>query len=212
MKELESFGFPVHESVEIYTLDHRTMREQEKIRSEAGLFLYDERTETATLKDSWDEEDDCYFFVMNLSLEGLPVFSGTYGSVDDMTAVWGSTVWACYSARGFEYLSIQFPHRQIDAESAYVSLISIEGALTAFQKKFSNVIITDMIVVTEVSLHYVPTLIGQSREEYRMIPAWCFKIEEILSAENYRFIGGDAEVVKIYSTIIFDAVTGKEIL
>lgn len=204
----EEFGLlniSVQEPIELYALDYQTMREQEKIRLDSGL-LTDPRDGSVNLKGAWTEEDNCYFLIMHLSLQNIPVFPSNHGKVEDKTLVYGSSLYACYSVQGLEYLTISAPYQQTGIAQENVPLISLEDALSVVQHKYSNVILTDPTAITEISFFYVPTLVNKSREEFFMRPAWCFQVgQEVV-------VGGTVETAIYYNTVIIDATSGQEIL
>ncbi|MCB8818089.1 hypothetical protein [Desulfosporosinus shakirovi] len=201
---LTSLGISLDDKVETYSLDYQTMQAQEKIKKANGE-LTDPRDGSITLKDRWSEEDNCYFMIFRSSLDYVPVYPKSHGHVENNTLVSSDYIYACYSKDGLEYLSINFPYQKTSIDQKDMKIISVEEALAAVKRKYSNVILTDPTTITDIELYYVPTLISQSRDEFRMVPAWCFELGEGITY-------GDGTHQTVPNTVIIDANTGGEIL
>jgi len=94
-RTLASLGI-IADQVEVYGLDYQSLQAEEKRQKDEGA-LTDPRDGSITLKDQWDEEDDCYFMIFHCSLDGLHVYPDEHGSVDRNTIVCGSVIEVCYS-------------------------------------------------------------------------------------------------------------------
>jgi len=196
-KVLVSIGISVHDEVETYTLDHQTMQDlEEKLMNDKTLMSTEGNH--LILKDQWSSEDDGYFMSIQNALDGIPVFSLNHGSIDTNTLVSGSFVYAYYSQSGLEYIFANFPYQKMAIDQKDVPIIGVENALAVVKEKYENVILTDPISITRIEFNYVPTLIDNSRETFRMVPAWCFHLIQ--------------EKDGTPSDMIIDATNGSEIL
>jgi hypothetical protein len=142
-------------------------------------------------------------------LEGLPVYSEPHGNIDSGAAVQGFFIQACYSKRGFEYLAIMFPYRSIRVDQAGIPIIGPEQALAAVTHKYDNVILQNPITITAIELDYVPTVIGRTRDQFRMVPAWCFLMDVKVPQNGVPTTGVPTTD---HQRVIIDATTGREIL
>jgi hypothetical protein len=200
---LSALGISVYDPADVYALDYKTLQARENTLKVSGKLL-DPKTQSVTVKSGWNEQDDCYYMSLRGSLEGLPVYSEPHGSLDNGSSVQGFVIQACYSKRGFEYLTIVFPFRGIRVDQAGIPIVGPEQALAAVTHKYDNVILQNPLTITAIELDYVPTLIGRTRDEFRMVPAWCF-LMDMKVPEN-------GVPTTVHQRVIIDATTGREIL
>jgi hypothetical protein len=203
-KDLTSLGISVYDKVETYSLDYQTLQAQEKIMKEKGD-LTSPKNGSITLKDGWSKEDDCYFMMFRIGFDNIPAYSKDHGNIDANTFVPGTRLYACYSKKGLEYLSITDPYEKKAVDQEGLKIISSQEALAAVKRKYGNVILTSPTIITAIELNYVRTLINQSRDKFRMVPAWCFKLKVVQK-------DGNGSQPTAFSTVIIDATTGGEIL
>jgi len=204
-KELTSLGISVYDKVDTYALDYQTLQAQEKILEQKGD-LTSPKDGTTTLKPSWSQEDDCYYMIIRSGFDNIPVYPLDHGSVETNTIVPSTYIYACYSKKGLEYLSIVDPYKEKAVDHGGLKIISPEEALAAVKRKYANVILTDPTTITAIELNYVRMLINQSRDEFRMVPAWCFELKEVRKDSE------KGEPYTVDSRMIIDATTGGEIL
>jgi hypothetical protein len=201
---LSALGISVYDPADVYALDYKTLQARENTLKVSGKLL-DPKTRSVTVKSDWNEQDDCYYMFLRGGLDGLPVYSEPHGNIDSGAAVQGfNDIQACYSKRGFEYLNIMFPFRIIRVDQAGIPIIGPEQALAAVTHKYDNVILQNPLTITAIELDYVPTVIGRTRDQFRMVPAWCF-LMDVKVPEN-----GVPKTV--HQRVIIDATTGSEIL
>lgn len=203
-KLLTSLGISTYDVVESYALDYKTLQNQEKAMKEKGD-LTSPKDGSITTKDRWSEEDEIYYMIFRSSLNNIPVYPLNHGSVEKNTIVLSGYINVAYSQRGLEYLRIDYPYEKKSIDREEVKIISADEALAVATRKYENVILTDPTTITAIELYYVPTLINKSRDEFRMVPAWSFELEEIRKRAN-------DEPYTAHSRIIIDATTGGEIL
>jgi hypothetical protein len=97
-----------------------------------------------------------------------------------------------------------FPFRIIRVDQAGIPIIGPEQALAAVTHKYDNAILQNPLTITAIELDYVPTVIGRTRDEFRMAPAWCFLLD-MKVPEN-------GVPTTVHQRVIIDATTGREIL
>lgn len=203
-KNLTSLGISVYDKVETYSLNYKTLQTQEKALKDNGS-LTSPKDGRITQKDGWSEEDDCYYMILRSGFNEIPVYSMDNGNVEINTIVAGTYIFACYSKKGFEYLSINNPYQKKTTDQVGLKIISAEEALTAVKRKYGNVILTNSTTINAIELNYVRTLINRSRDEFRIVPAWCFELKSVN-------IDGKGELRTVHSRVIIDATNGGEIL
>ena len=203
-KELISLGISVYDKIDTYSLDYQALQAQEKVLKENGK-LKKPKDGSITLKDSWSKEDDCYYMVFRSVFDKIPIYPMGHGSIEANTTVPSDYIIACYSQKGLEYLTIANIYQKKAVDQEGLKIISSEEALAAFKRKYGNVILTEPITVTAIELNYVPTLISQSRDEFRLVPAWCFELKKVMK-------DGKGEPQTVHSRMIIDATNGGEIL
>jgi len=198
-------------------LDNKTLKsEEEKIKTNPDLS--DEiASGRMSFKDSWSEEDDCYFMFIECQLQGIPVTTDeVYFSKDD-ESLSGNLITAIYSHRGVEYLQFMNLYQEKSTEEI-AQVITLDAAVTALADKLESIITTNSYEVSEIRLVYVPTLTGKSNKEFRMIPAWCFttheygSIDEDKSAEAQMNTQDNTKELLTTYNILISAVDGKEII
>jgi len=203
-KVLTSLGIYVYDEIETYSLDYQTLQAQEKVLKENGN-LTSPKDGSITLKDSWSEDDDCYYMVFRSGFDKIPIYPNSHGSVEANTFVPSAYITACYSKKGLEYLAILDTYQKKDVDQEGLKIISFEEALAAVKHKYGNVILTEPITVTSIELNYVPMLINQSRDEFRLVPSWCLDLKKVVK-------DGKGETHTVHSRMIINATTGGEIL
>jgi len=204
-------------AVTVYSLDNKTLKsEEEKIKTNPDLS--DEiASGRISFKDSWSEEDDCYFMFFGCQLQGIPVTTDdVYFSKDD-ESLSGNLITAIYSKRGVEYLQFMNLYQEKSTEEM-AQIITLDAAVAALADKLESIITTNSYEVSEIRLVYVPTLTGQSNKEFRMIPAWCFttneygSIGEDKSAEAQITTQDNTKELLTTYNVLISAVDGKEII
>lgn len=186
---LEKIGCEVSEEYLCYALDHETMSREEHWEDIEG------NAEVEKMKESWEEEDDSYYFIINQQFHGLPVFHPYYYTeVSDTLS--NSPVQAIISRRGIEMLSVERLFTFADDEPV-VSLKSFSEIADIFEKSRSQILCEDPFVVTKAELKYFEELTG--KDEYKVIPVWMISYKQ------------EHDDTTWYYQSIYDAVSGEEI-
>lgn len=86
-------------------------------------------------------------------------------------------------------------------ETVYV--ISPQEAVDCLVQKFDNIILTDPIVIDEISLQMLPQRVAQGK--YELTPVWIFEGDVYMTFD-------DETQDSVRDKYMFDAVTGKEII
>lgn len=192
---LEQWGVLIGEKHELFGLDHETMKEQEYVINEAGEY------NAPLKKESWTEEDDCYYFQCAQEFHGIPIYYYGYGVLRGYHNI-GSAFKVKYDRDGFVEITIERPYDVQDTGKT-VSIISAEDAVDCLIRKFDNIIMTDPVVVDELSLQMLPQRTAPG--SYDLIPMWIFEGKEYWTLDD-----GTEETVS--DKYMFNAETGKEII
>lgn len=192
---LEQWGIEIGGQYEYFGLDHRTLEQEEYPIGDKGIY------EASLKKEVWNEEDDCYYFYCGQELQGIPIYYYGYGMLRGNHNI-GSAIKVKYGKKGFVELVINRPYMIHDTgETVYV--ISPQEAVDCLVQKFDNIILTDPIVIDEISLQMLPQRVAQGK--YELTPVWIFEGDVYMTFDD-----GTQDSVR--DKYMFDAVTGKEII
>ncbi len=176
---LYNAGITVCEPGTVYSLNHDTMRKQEAILKDNGG-LTDLRDGSVTLKDSWDESDDCYYMRLSGSVASLPVSDVTHGFASDTgnggigTLVEGCIIEAAISADGIEYLSILYPYQEVEPVEKDLKLLSVDEGLNFVAQKYEKEQVNGTATITDARFCYIPIHKDALQTEFLMVPGWYF--------------------------------------
>lgn len=170
-KSLLDIGIDIGDCVyEVYYLDHETLQQEEL---HIGM---DGNIDKSAYKDSWSEEDDCYYFCIRQKYEGLAeyhIFVENFRKLSDENA----PIQVLYSKNGIISLDIEKVFNFQDGES--VSLCDFEKVAETVAEKY-NMLLSDVeYEVTKAELYYVVD-ITEGKGEYFVTPGWIIEIVERL--------------------------------
>ncbi len=192
---LDEWGIVLGERYELLGLDHETMAEQEYVTNDRGEY------DASLKKESWTEEDDCYYFRCAQEFHGIPIYYYGYGVLRGYHNI-GSAFKIKYGRNGFVEIEVNRPYDVQDSGKT-VRIISPEEAVDCLIRKYSNIIMTDSVAVDKLSLQMLPERSAPGR--YDLIPVWVFEGKEHWVFDD----GSEGEVSDKY---MFNAATGKEII
>lgn len=170
-KKLLNIGLDIGDCVyEVYYLDH------EKLQQEELVIGMDGNIDKSAYKDSWSEEDDCYYFCIRQKYEGLSeyhMFVESFRELSDENA----PIQVMYSKNGIVSLSVEKVFDFQDGEP--VSLCNFEKVAETVAEKY-NMLLSDVeYEVTKAELYYVVD-ITEGKGEYFVTPGWIIEIVERL--------------------------------
>lgn len=146
---------------------------------------------------SFSKSEECYCFVLSATAGELPIAKYSHGNPDSGTYVSGTEITAYYGQSGLIMLDIYCPY-DIDELEKTENIITLNDAIDKFNSKYKNIIITDTIEVTKISLNYTAVMKDADENKYTLVPSWVFEVTQTF--EDYD---------RTYS-IMFNAVTGEE--
>lgn len=200
---LERLGIPVYESGRYkLRLHHEVLKQEEDPIVMEGLA--DEYNPKP--KGEWTSADDSYYFEFYQTVDGCGIIPEVY--TPESTRV--------YTPLPVKMILNEEGIVEISSDSRWVCreiiekeqpLINFQTALDMLKKKYEHVITEDLLEVEKIELGYAGLRQGvEDGWENHMIaaPVWVFRVKRTTSMHGN-------EITSSY-TVIFDAVTGEEIL
>jgi len=174
-----------------YALDHVHMQSQEYHEDING------NMDRARYKENWSVSDEGYYFCINETYRGLPlyhVYHGIFSEVKDVNA----PVQAFVSQNGIEYLDIEKVF-DISEETAKIQLLPIDAIAETIADKYAKILGSSTYEMTSAELYYYVDL-SSGIGIYDVKPVWIVTGTE-KSGEMEQAI-----------QVIIDAQTAKEIV
>ena len=156
---------------------------------------YEDGDTAASLFGTYSE---FYYAQVKPTVDGIEIYDGLTGDIDKGTMTFGTEIYVIYTVNGIEALFMANVYETFDTEKEHIEILRAVDAEKLLIEKYNNMIDYEETVMTEMKIVYIPIPseffdTGATAEYYTMTPAWCFSDAD----GNY---------------ILFDAVTGKEIL
>lgn len=153
---------------------------------------------------------DCYLLEFQITVENMPVSKEMSGSVKAGNSVGGTAVKIVYSSQGIEDFSFEYDYSFVKNLSENQKAITAEEALEKLDEKYDSIILEGGYTVERINFEYIP-IQDQKENQVILAPVWRFGINHAI-----QFPGKEdsTEIVEQSerSFIIFDAITGEEIL
>lgn len=208
-KTLKELNITPYGSPTVYALDNNTIKqEQERLLREDEGFKYFVDLGKIKLKDNWSSEDDSYYMIFRNDIRGIPCESIGYTVSNGDTLAEGSDIRMIISKNGIESFFINGTvYREKSVKKSKLPLIPISQALNSLEGKYSNLLLSDKIVVSNISLVYSPVVTNYKKENENteLVPTWLFNINLKVDKGN----GNDAK--QAYTNVRINALDGKEI-
>lgn len=169
VKTVSGFGMDISGNYNCYSLDYIKMEENEYAINYKG------KEDTDSYKESWTEDDNCYFFAVHQLLQGCIVqfpIAEVFREVCDANA----PVQALYTKYGLERLDIYelFTFKQ---SKEPLLLKDFEEIADMIANKYNMILSDSKYEITEAELFWRP--METENEVYEMIPAWEVTILEV---------------------------------
>lgn len=180
---LKRFGLNFEKTCHAYALDFETMKQEEFHLDISDGFAWDQ------YKDSWSKDDECYYYFMNQTYRGLPVFHPDEDYLSDYGDDYFAPVQAVLSKEGIEHLEINGIYT-MDAEQAVPSLQPFETVVKHMCDSYNQIPEADSCEITQAALCYVV-------KDGQMRPAWVFlgtfgdgrRTQTVMDAQTGRDVG-----------------------
>lgn len=187
-KVLGEIGIGIEPVYVGYALDHETMQSQEYHENIDG------NIDRAQYKAQWTDADDCYYFCINQTYKGLPLYH-VYNQVFTDMADSNAPIQAVVSREGLEWLNIEKVFTFSD-EQGGASLTDLKTVIQAVADKYNQVPGGSAYEITKAELYYYVDL-SSGMGIYDVKPVW--------------ILAGNEKGGKILQ-IIIDAQTAEEIV
>ena len=189
-KTLTDIGIEIGSNYKAYSLDYKTMRDEEYVMDVNG------NEDRSKYKPSWTEEDNAYYFVINQDYEKLPTYH-PYFNVFKSKEESNAPIQVVYSKNGIEYLEIE---NVVDfsSKNSEVEILPFENIIESINNKAFLNEDDRTFKVTKMELEYmVDTYNGRKDGIYKVKPIWMADVEEVNKEYKCEF------------PIIIDAATGE---
>lgn len=189
-KTLTDIGIEIGSNYKAYSLDYKTMRDEEYVMDVNG------NEDRSKYKPSWTEEDNAYYFVINQDYEKLPTYH-PYFNVFKSKEESNAPIQVVYSKNGIEYLEIE---NAVDfsSKNSEVEILPFENIIESINNKAFLNEDDRTFKVTKMELEYmVDTYNGRKDGIYKVRPIWMADVEEVNKKYKCEF------------PIIIDAATGE---
>lgn len=160
---LKEFDIGIDAAYICYALDHETMQSQEYHEDMDG------NIDKSQYKTQWSGEDDCYYFYINQTYKGLPlyhVYNEVFADQEDTNA----PIQAVVSGEGIEWLNIEKVFALSD-EQGGVSLADMDAVIRTVADKYNQVLGDAAYEVTKAELCYYVDL-SSGMGTYDVKPVW----------------------------------------
>lgn len=211
---ITQLGITVQDVPEVIALDAETMQQEQDALLADDYYQMLLDGGRISFKDSWTQEDACYYLVFSVPMRNIPVFQGffTMQTIDD--TIYGSTVHVLVSKQGVEVFSIHRLYEETAVTEEVEQLVTMEYAIQKADEKYSQLLNDSTYKITDVQLVYAPVVKRKDGSKYyAMTPAWTMIIEESYSGlqndENGNWVPVNSVNRKLF---LVNAVTGEEII
>ena len=156
----------------------------------------------------FDPTEEIYYIEQAFTVEGIPVYGKNapafrmMGGVDAPMRACKMYAEVLLSDEGVLYAAVSGALEDKMEEAEKSALLGMDGIRNALLKKFGDVILTDVYVVSDIQLEYLPLVDEVYPEQIRVTPVWCCSVRLYSEEENL----ADKRIA-----FRFDAFTGEEI-
>lgn len=219
---LAKLGVEVTDDYICYPVDHSTLSEAalqiredtlERVRetgvtNEDGSPISEEEALFGYPDPNYTEDDDCYYFTIYANAGGFPITQKENGIFENGGYTPGSIINAIYSKDGIVNLYCRSIYG-VNEISETANGADLEAAIQLLDDKYNSIIPDGSYEVSEISFEYVPISDGGGISA-ELVPAWRFQMKHTITVGDKN--GGAAHSVDLYDYVLFNAITGKEIL
>lgn len=185
---LETMGIDIEEQYKCYVLEHSILKSEEYAMDING------NIDQTGYKDSWTQDDDSYYFVINQKYDDTPAYHVFYDNFP-LAADENAPIQVLYNKDGIQFLQLEKVFAFTEQESNY-DLKPFEEIAEVIETKYGMLLDGSTYSVNQATLYYMENKMND--EQYEVIPVWIFNTE-------------DKETGKTLQDIV-NAETGKEIV
>ena len=181
-------------------MDHETMAAEEFHGAEIYNNIYGGYGETYEFKDSWTEEDDCYFFQFCTGIDGISTVKSLQSS--PLLFIQPGYIQVYYNESGIVKLIAGYLWEPTVVIEEPATIVSATEAMGVVREKLNGVYFGHDVQVMEIALRYQ---VIQNYNSWKLSPVW-----EVLMCEKNVTGQWSGDTYDAYSYILIDAVTGEE--
>lgn len=182
---LNSIGVVTDDTYESYVLTADLLRQEEESIDMDGNEVPENK------KEQWTEDDECYFFRLSQSVEGLDITAIPYSETDSIIDV-------IYGKQGFVMIDIRNAYH-VGEQKKEEKLLTEQEVERLLEKDQELLIGMPPIEIHDMDLVLVPFVVGPGQMELQ--PAWRISV-----TQEYESVG------EMENTLFYNAITGKEIV
>lgn len=185
---LKTMGIEAGDQYKCYVLEHSTLQSEEYAMDMNG------NVDQASYKESWTQDDDSYYFVINQEYDDTPAYHVFYDNFP-LVADENAPIQVLYNKDGIQFLQVEKMFRFEEQEGNY-ELKPFEEIAGVLETKYGMLLNGSTYFVNRATLYYMANKTGEG--QYEVIPVWIFYTV-------------DSESGKVLQDII-NAQTGEEII
>lgn len=181
-------GIEISGQYDVFSYDYETLKKNEQ--DFLAKIIADGNEIILESDEDWSEADNCYYFVLQQEINGLPVTKQGNGSFSAETNVTnGPSLYVIYTGNGIEMLSIMDPYELSSVEQSS-AVISLEDAMKALGNFYAQIEGGSIRTITGISYEYVPIAKDNNgKSGYDLVPCWTFHVSGGGGLENeWQFI------------------------
>lgn len=177
----------------IYAMDYKILEQEEYASDMYG------NEDTSKYKESWNDQDSCYYCFVRQKIEGLPLYY-VYGNVMKNVEACYTGVEVIYSEEGIQRLDIdKLFEMNPSEEKKPVSLLTLDELTEKVESQYEMIISDDVFEVNKMALYMMAQ--KNTENSYDIFPVW------ILFMDQIQMDGGEEIRTPLQSVI--DAETGE---
>lgn len=160
---LQAIDLNLETAYTAYALDHETMQSQEYHEDIDG------NMDSSQYKTQWSGTDDCYYFYINQTYKGLPLYYIHNKAFEDAADI-DALIQAVVSGEGIEWLNIEKVF-EFSEEKGGISLADIDFVVKIVADKYNQIPGDTTYEITKAELHYYIDL-SSGMGTYDVKPIW----------------------------------------
>lgn len=176
-----------------YSLDAATLQKEELCIDLDGSVIEEEQN------PDWSKEDEGYYYYIGQQYAGLPIYE-SYKVENELESIETSPMRIFQTEEGLCEFAVD-RWFLVECTEEKVELVSFEKIMKTIEEKYSGVINSNPLTVTQAKLYEYP--VQTEKHTYTLIPVWICTLEETLED-----VDGGTYISHIQIPI--NAVTGEE--
>lgn len=167
IKYLSDLGMHNVQLYKHYTLDHKTLQENEQHRNKYGHIVKDGN------KEKWTEKDNCSYWLGYEKWQGLPVFCSSFAT--GLSDSW-APIQVLNTDNGMEKIQVLY-YYNFKRGNKQVKLLPFDQVAKALDKEYSMLLGSNKRDVTKAELAFWID-VNQMQHTFQMKPVWVFTLHE----------------------------------